>query len=61
MYYRLSLLTVILSFMAVLVSSSPVPAVVPETQALKPRTQYETEGMKLQLKSHMYIVYHSDL
>ncbi|KAK0226502.1 hypothetical protein IW262DRAFT_1457734 [Armillaria fumosa] len=44
MYYRLSLLTVILSFTAMLVSSSPVPAIVPEAQTLKPRIQYETEG-----------------
>ncbi|SJK98123.1 uncharacterized protein ARMOST_01381 [Armillaria ostoyae] len=61
MYYRLSLVTIILSFTVMLVSSSPVPAVVPEAQALKPRIQYEPEGMRLQLKLHMCIVYHSDL
>ncbi|PBK88532.1 hypothetical protein ARMGADRAFT_1084481 [Armillaria gallica] len=61
MYCRLSLVTIILSFTVMLVSSSPVPVVVPEAQALKPRIQYEPEGMRLQLKLHMRIVYHSDL
>ncbi|KAG7449890.1 uncharacterized protein BT62DRAFT_1002201 [Guyanagaster necrorhizus] len=58
MYYRLSLVTIILSFITMLVSSSPVPAEVPEAQVLKPRTQYETEGFQLIL--YMWIVYHSD-
>ncbi|KAK0454377.1 hypothetical protein EV421DRAFT_1896302 [Armillaria borealis] len=44
MYYRLSLVTIVLSFTAMLVSSSPIPAIVPEAQALKPRIQYELEG-----------------
>ncbi|PBK88536.1 hypothetical protein ARMGADRAFT_1084484 [Armillaria gallica] len=44
MYYRLSLVTIILSFTAMLVLSSPVPAVVPEAQALKPRIQNVSEG-----------------
>ncbi|KAK0241135.1 hypothetical protein EDD85DRAFT_948229 [Armillaria nabsnona] len=76
MYYRLSLVTIILSFTAMLVSSSPVPAVVPEAQVtlmLQMNLRGATEAaipdpafnhidcMKLQLKLHMCIVYHSDL